>query len=41
MRMLAGIRIMEGANWMQLDRCSEHNANSQDEDKSKYLKYDA
>ncbi len=26
---------------MQLDWCGEHNANSQDEDKSKYLKYDA
>ena len=38
---LAGIRIMEGADWMQLDRCGEHNANSHDEDKSKYLKYDA
>ncbi len=25
---------------MQLDRCGEHNANSRDEDKSKYLKYD-
>jgi hypothetical protein len=24
----------------QLDRCGEHNANSHDEDKSKYLKYD-
>ncbi len=38
---LAGIRIMEGADWMQLDRFGEHNANSHDEDKSKYLKYDA
>ena len=37
---LAGIRIMEGADWMQLDRCGEHNANSHDEDKSKYLKHD-
>ncbi len=35
-RFLAGIRIMEGADWMQLDRCGEHNANSHDEDKSKY-----
>ena len=34
---LAGIRIMEGADWMQLDRCGKHNANSHDEDKSKYL----
>ncbi len=32
---------MEGADWMQLDRCGEHNANSHYEDKSKYLKYDA
>ncbi len=33
---------MEGADWMQLDgRCGTHNANSHDEDKSKYLKYDA
>jgi hypothetical protein len=32
---------MEGADWMQLDQCGEHNANSQDEDKSKYLQYDA
>ncbi len=23
---LAGIRIMEGADWMQLDQCGEHNA---------------
>ncbi len=37
---LAGISIMEGANWMQLDRCGKHNASSHDEDKSKYLKYD-
>jgi hypothetical protein len=39
---LAGIRIMEGADWMQLDRCGKYNANSHDEDKSKskYLKYD-
>jgi hypothetical protein len=36
---LAGIRIMEGADWMQLDRCGKHNANSHYEDKSKYLKY--
>ncbi len=38
---LAGIRIMEGSDWMQLDQCGEHNANSHDQDKSKYLKYDA
>ncbi len=37
----ATIRIMEGADWMQLDRCGKHNANSHDEDKSKYLKYEA
>jgi hypothetical protein len=38
---LAVIRIMEGVNWMQLDRCCKHNANSHDEDKFKHLKYDA
>ncbi len=39
---LAGIRNMEGADWMQLDQCRcEHNANSHYEDKSKYFKYDA
>ncbi len=38
---LAGIRTMEGADWMQLDRCGKHNANSHDEDKSKCLKYNA
>jgi hypothetical protein len=38
---LAEIRNMDGADCMQLDRCGEHNANSHDEDKSKYLKYDA
>ncbi len=32
---------MEGADWMQLDRIGKHNANSHDEDKSKYLKFDA
>jgi hypothetical protein len=31
---------MEGSDWMQLDRCGEHNANSHDEDKSKYLKHE-
>ncbi len=31
---------MEGAYRMQLDRCGEHNTNSHDDDKSKYLKYD-
>jgi hypothetical protein len=36
----AGIRIQYGPDWMQLDRCGEHNANSHDHDKSKYLKYD-
>jgi hypothetical protein len=41
MWILAGIRKMEGADWMKVDRCCEHNANSHDEDKSKYLKYDA
>jgi hypothetical protein len=40
-RLLAVIRIMEGTDWMQLDGCGEQNANSHDEDKSKYLKYDA
>jgi hypothetical protein len=39
---LAGIRcIMKDADWMQLDQCGKHNANSHDEDKSKYLMYDA
>ena len=33
--------FMDGADWMQLDRCCEHNANSHDEDKSKYFKYNA
>ncbi len=32
--------VMESADWMQLDQCGEHNANSHDEDKSKYLKHD-
>ncbi len=38
---LAGIRNIEGADWMQLDWCCKHNlnANSHDEDKSKYFKY--
>ena len=31
---------MEGPEYMQLDRCSEHYANSQDEDSSKYLKHE-
>ncbi len=31
---------MEGTDWMQLDQCDEHNANSHDDDKSKYLKHD-
>jgi hypothetical protein len=35
-----GIRILYGPDWMQLDRCGEHNANSHDDDKSKYLNYD-
>jgi hypothetical protein len=30
---------MEGADWMQLNLCCEHNANNHDKDKSKYLKY--
>ncbi len=38
---LEGVHDMEGADWMQLDRRNEQNANSHDEDKSKYLKYDA
>ncbi len=41
MWILAGVRNMEGVDWMQLDRCCEHNANSHDEDKSKYFKYNA
>ncbi len=36
----AGIRILYCPDWMQLDRCRKHNANSHDDDKSKYLKYD-
>ena len=36
----AGIRIMEGPEWMQLDRCGEHHANSHDDDSSKFLKHD-
>jgi hypothetical protein len=31
---------MEGPDWIQLDRCGEHNANSYDDDQSKYLKYE-
>jgi hypothetical protein len=30
---------MEGPDWMQLDRCGEHNANSHEEDQQKYLKH--
>ena len=43
MWILARIRNMEGVDcqWMQLDRCCEHNANRHDEDKSKYFKYNA
>ncbi len=36
----AGIRMLYGPDWMQLDLCSEHNANSHNGDKPKYLKYD-
>ena len=36
----AGIRITEGPDWMQLERCGEHNANSHDDDHSKYLKHE-
>ncbi len=39
----AGIRIMEGPDWIQLeslDRCGEHNVNSHDDDKSKFLKHE-
>jgi hypothetical protein len=36
----AGIRIMEGPGWMELHRCGEHDANSHDDDKSKYLKHE-
>jgi hypothetical protein len=31
---------MEGPEYMQLDRCGEHNATSHDEDSTKYLKQD-
>jgi hypothetical protein len=40
-RFLPGIRSMEDADWLQLDRCCEHNTNCHGEEKSKYLKYDA
>ncbi len=36
----AGIRIMEAVGWKQLDRIGEHNAESDQEDKSKYLKHE-
>jgi hypothetical protein len=28
----AGIRIQEGPDWIQLDRCGQHGANSHDDD---------
>ncbi len=31
-RCKAGIRITEGPDWMQLERCWEHNSNSHDDD---------
>jgi hypothetical protein len=37
---MAGLRVMEGPGWMQLDRCSEHHPESHDADASKYLTYD-
>ena len=36
----AGIRIMEGTGFKQLDRIGEHNADSHKQDKSKYLKHE-
>ncbi len=36
----AGILIIEGPDWIQLDRCGEHNANSHDDDQSKYVKHE-
>jgi hypothetical protein len=30
---------MRGPDWIQLDRCGEHNPNSHDDDQSKYLKH--
>ena len=36
----AGIRIVEGHNFKQLDFLGEHHANSHDEDRSVYLKHD-
>jgi hypothetical protein len=30
---------MEGPDWIQLDRCGEHNVNSHDDDQSKNLKH--
>jgi hypothetical protein len=40
---MAGMSIMVGPKWMHLDRCGlcgEHDANSQDDGKSKYVKHD-
>ncbi len=37
------IRIMEGPDWIQQfqpDRCGEHNANSHDDNKSKFLMHE-
>jgi hypothetical protein len=31
---------MEGPDWIQLDRCGEHNATSHNDDKSKFLKHE-
>jgi hypothetical protein len=36
----AGILILEGPDWMQLDRCGNHNANSHDDDQSKFFKHE-
>jgi hypothetical protein len=37
---MAGLRVMEGPGWMQLDLCGEHHAESHDAHTSKYLTYD-
>jgi hypothetical protein len=37
---MAGISIMDGPEWMQLDRCGDYNAKSHDDDESKNLKHD-
>jgi hypothetical protein len=31
---------MVGPDWIQLDRCGKYNANSNDDDQSKFLKHE-